>query len=317
MEFSVIIPVYNAEAYVRQAVESALEQSETAEVLLIEDGSLDRSLEVCQELEKEYEKVRLLRHADGKNYGAGATRNVGIKNAKYDFISFLDADDYFLPGRFQVPKTLFEKYTHIDGVYEAIGVHYASSDAEERWLAEYGKKLLTMTENVEPGRLFDILVNGRKGYFTLDGLVARKTIFEKCGYFFENLRLHQDTAMIIQLAEYGTLLPGRLNIPVAMRRVHSQNRHRARNHRTRALFWRTLFCWAYERNLSRAKVGILFYKYLYYSGLAIKSNNMSISQYISLLKDLTINVLTHPYLSIQAIIRYGSLHSGAQPDSMN
>ncbi len=61
-KFSVIIPVYNAAAYVRHAVESALAQPETAEVILIEDGSPDNALEICENLASEFEKVKLLRH---------------------------------------------------------------------------------------------------------------------------------------------------------------------------------------------------------------------------------------------------------------
>ena len=80
MEVSVIIPVYNAAAYVGQAVRSALEQPETREVILIEDGSQDTSLQVCRELEGAFDSVRLLRHPDGKNLGAGASRNLGIRS---------------------------------------------------------------------------------------------------------------------------------------------------------------------------------------------------------------------------------------------
>jgi glycosyltransferase involved in cell wall biosynthesis len=81
MQVSVITPVYNAASFVTQAVESALQQPETAEVLIIEDGSPDNSLEVCQELAKKYEKVKLLRHPNGENRGAGASRNLGMRNA--------------------------------------------------------------------------------------------------------------------------------------------------------------------------------------------------------------------------------------------
>jgi glycosyltransferase involved in cell wall biosynthesis len=302
--------VYNAEAYVRQAVESALAQPETAEVLLIEDDSPDRSLKVCSELEKEYEKVRLLRHADGKNHGAGATRNVGIRNAQYDFIAFLDADDFYLPGRFEIPKKLFAEYDDIDGVYEAIGVHFNDSCAKEQWFHLEGSELTTMTEKVQSDQLFYTLLKGGKGYFTLDGLVVRKSIFRKCGHFFENLRLHQDTAMIIQMSAYGTLIPGRLDEPVAMRRVHTGNRHTARTYQTKQLYLKTLFNWAYERKLPSSKLSILFYRYLYCSVLAIKANNMIFSQNMSFFKDLTLNVLRHPYLAIRAIIRYGSFQSG-------
>ena len=120
---SVITPVYNAAEFVTRAVESALAQPETGEVLLIEDNSPDDSLRVCQELAEKYEKVRLLRHADGGNHGAGASRNLGMQNARFDYIGFVDADNFYLPNRFAKTKEVFAKHPDCEGVYEAIGIH--------------------------------------------------------------------------------------------------------------------------------------------------------------------------------------------------
>ena len=71
LRISVIIPVYNAAAYVAQAVDSALEQPETGEVILVEDGSQDASLEVCRMLAEENLQVRLYQHPNGGNRVAG------------------------------------------------------------------------------------------------------------------------------------------------------------------------------------------------------------------------------------------------------
>jgi len=291
MEISVIIPVYNAERYVRNAVQSAYQQPETAEVLLIEDCSPDDSLKACQELEKQYEKVRLLRHPDGRNHGAGATRNVGIKNARFDFVAFLDADDFYLPGRFGVAKELFDENPDIDGVYEAIGVHFQDSDARRKWLFKVGDELTTMTEKIEPDQ------------FHLDGLVVKKSIFEKCGYFFENLRLHQDTAMIIQMAECSMLVPGRLNTPVAMRRVHSENRFLSEYNRnqTKLIFWECLFYWAQKRNLKKRRLIHLYRNYLYYSYRLRKEPKPSFHNKSGYLKVLMSEFLLHPLLFVEAV----------------
>ena len=78
MKISVIIPVYNAEKYVSQAVESALQFNEVYEVVLIEDKSPDNALEVCRELAEKYDRVKLYQHPDKGNHGAGASRNLGI-----------------------------------------------------------------------------------------------------------------------------------------------------------------------------------------------------------------------------------------------
>ena len=73
MQVSVIIPVYNAENFVSQAVESCLMQPETGEIILVEDASPDKSLEVYEKLESKYRKVRLFRKNDRQNVGAGAS----------------------------------------------------------------------------------------------------------------------------------------------------------------------------------------------------------------------------------------------------
>jgi glycosyltransferase involved in cell wall biosynthesis len=100
MDISVVIPVFNAERYVESAVESALRQKETAEVILVEDNSPDNALMICEQLSKLNPRVQLLRHSDGKNHGAGESRNLGIRAARSDYIAFLDADDYYLENCF-------------------------------------------------------------------------------------------------------------------------------------------------------------------------------------------------------------------------
>ena len=80
---SVLIPVFNAERYLKQAVESALAQQETGEVILVEDGSIDGSLQVCYELTEKHDNVILLQHLDKKNHGAGPTRNLAIEKASF------------------------------------------------------------------------------------------------------------------------------------------------------------------------------------------------------------------------------------------
>jgi glycosyltransferase involved in cell wall biosynthesis len=146
-QVSVIIPVYNAERFVRRAVESASCIKHVAEIILIDDAGPDSSLEVCLSLEREFSKVRMLRHADYSNHGAGASRNLGIEQARCNFIAFLDADDYYLPNRFERDREILLADDSVDGVYGAIGVHYESEDARKKFLAAgYGyQEFLTLT----------------------------------------------------------------------------------------------------------------------------------------------------------------------------
>jgi len=306
MKISVIIPVYNAEKYVRNAVASALLQPETGEILLVEDNSPDNCLQICQDLEKEHEKVRLLRHQDGKNHGAGATRNLGIKNAGFDYIAFLDADDFYLPGRFKIARELFEKYHDLDGVYEAIGMHFHNVQAKEKWFSRRGKDLTTMTEGVNSRHLFEALLRDGKGYIHLDGLVVKKSIFEHCGYFFEHLRLHQDTAMLFQMSACGKLIPGRLDTPVAMRGIHSENRILSdyNRHQTRFLLWKTLFYWAHKRKLKSSRLTTLFLNYTYSLYCLARGNKRVSIKNWPQLKELILESLRHPLLFIGAVSEY-------------
>jgi glycosyltransferase involved in cell wall biosynthesis len=306
MKISVIIPVYNAEKFVQKAVKSALHQAETFEVLLIEDGSTDNSLFVCKDLSKKYSRVSLFRHPDGRNRGAGATRNLGITKAKCEYVAFLDADDYFLPNRFRVAKQIFAKKEKIDGVYEAIGMHFYDQKAKQAWISSGGELLTTLTKPVHPKNLFRILVGRNNGYIHLDGLVVRKSLFETCGCFPENLRLHQDTAIIVQFAVFGLLAPGNLKSPVALRGIHTDNRitQNKKATETRALLWETLFTWAINKPVDFKKLVVIYKKHIEASYQLSKNNNTSSHSRISEIKFLLKNFLNHPVLFSGAAAAY-------------
>ena len=100
LQISVIIPVYNAEKFIRRAVESAVILDVVKEIILVEDNSPDNALTICRKLEREYSKVLVFQHPDGQNRGAAASRNLGIIKASCELIAFLDADDFYLSNRF-------------------------------------------------------------------------------------------------------------------------------------------------------------------------------------------------------------------------
>ncbi|HEY4010049.1 MAG TPA: glycosyltransferase family 2 protein [Acidobacteriaceae bacterium] len=93
---SVVIPVYNGEIYLEQTIRSVLEQSYPAhEVIVVDDGSSDRSLEIAQSFGP---PVICLQQ---KNQGPSVARNVAIERATGEWIALLDADDYWLPGKLE------------------------------------------------------------------------------------------------------------------------------------------------------------------------------------------------------------------------
>lgn len=92
---SIIIPVYNVEQYLRQCLDSVVNQTHNNfEVICVNDGSTDKSFEILQEYEKKYDNFKVYTQ---ENKGLGLTRNVGIGYATGDYLYFLDSDDYIEP----------------------------------------------------------------------------------------------------------------------------------------------------------------------------------------------------------------------------
>ncbi|WP_259252190.1 glycosyltransferase family 2 protein [Salinibacter ruber] len=223
MEISVIIPVYNADAFVGRAVESARNQPEVTEVVLVEDGSPDQSYEVCRDLAQKYPEVELHTHPNRENRGPGATRNRAIRMSSNDYVAFLDADDFYLSERFAQTAAVFDQYPDADGVYEAVGTRFENQEVKEGWVR--GDGLTTITERIDPSNLFyKQQVVGGVGYPHLNGITLRKKVFEEGGYFNEDLHLGQDIELFIRLSICCKLYPGKIESPVAMRRVHKNNR---------------------------------------------------------------------------------------------
>lgn len=97
---SVIVPVYKVEPYLRQCVDSILNQKyRDLEVLLIDDGSPDKCGEICDEYWKKDKRVRVF-HTE--NRGLSAARNLGLKEARGDYIGFVDSDDWIEPEMYEV-----------------------------------------------------------------------------------------------------------------------------------------------------------------------------------------------------------------------
>lgn len=95
-EISIIVPVYNTENYLKECLESLVNQNlKNFEIIIVNDGSTDNSELIIQEFAKKYPFVSSIAH---KNKGLGATRNVGATLAQGEYVYFMDSDDYLVPG---------------------------------------------------------------------------------------------------------------------------------------------------------------------------------------------------------------------------
>jgi glycosyltransferase involved in cell wall biosynthesis len=252
---SVVTPVYNAARWVEQSVRSALAQRETLEVLLVDDGSTDDSAGVCRRLAVADGRVRLLRHADGRNHGPAAARNVALRAARAPYIAFLDADDWYLPGRFTASVAILESRPDVEGVWEAVRVEFEDERARAEWAREpHAATMVTLPPSVAPEDVLGALIDGA-GTFCTIGVVVRRRVFDDVGLFDEELRVGSDTAMWWKMASRHRFVSGASPSPLAVYRRRSGSvasvstpAYRESSVRLAMLVWR----WAAGRGLDRA-----------------------------------------------------------------
>ena len=100
---SIILPVYNVESYLRQCLDSIIMQTlEDIEIICVNDGSTDNSLEILQEYKNKDSRIKIINQ---ENRGQGVARNIALENITGDYIGFVDPDDYISPNMY---KTLYE-----------------------------------------------------------------------------------------------------------------------------------------------------------------------------------------------------------------
>ncbi len=114
-KISVIIPNYNCSRWLHKVIESCIMQEYLHEIIIVDDYSEDNSWDILQGLKKSYPNlVHIYRNT---NKGANYARNLGFEKSSGDYIQWLDADDYLLPGKFKQQIHTFSEYPDTDIVY--------------------------------------------------------------------------------------------------------------------------------------------------------------------------------------------------------
>lgn len=117
---SIIIPVYNSEKYLRQCIDSCLKQTyENIEIILIDDGSIDSSLRICQEYANKDNRVKVMHQ---NNSGVSSARNKGLQKASGEYVFFLDSDDEICQNSIEFLVSDIKKYKAdiVSAVYSTV-----------------------------------------------------------------------------------------------------------------------------------------------------------------------------------------------------
>ena len=196
---SVIVPVYNVEAYLEKCVQSILRQTEQDfELLLVDDGSTDSSGQLCEGLAKKDSRIRVIHQ---ENQGLGGARNTGIREAKGDWLLLVDSDDWIEPQ-------ILEKALEAGLREEADMVVFPFRSVDEE-----GRELAVFRENIPVGRAFalkerkDILLTAPVAWNKL----YRTAFFRETGLAYPSRVWYEDirtTPKLMALARRMVFLDG-------------------------------------------------------------------------------------------------------------
>lgn len=181
--FSVIVPVYNSEQYVRECIESVLRQTFASwELLLINDGSTDNSLAVCES----YKYDSRVHVYSKENEGLSATRNFGLNHAKGEYVVFLDSDDSIESDSLERFQMIFEK----TGVEVIAGYPSHFDDSGAKWKS---RNYLGLQGIVLDGvRFYEKSLYSNNVRSCAPFYVTSKTLIKRARLRFETGLLHED-----------------------------------------------------------------------------------------------------------------------------
>lgn len=205
---SVIIPIFNGEKFISEAIESVFNQTfKDYEIIVVNDGSTDNTNEIIKKYDS---KLRYFQHENNK--GPNAARNTGIMNSSGPYIAFLDSDDVWLENKLERQMELMSATTDLGlvgcGFYKIDGSRNIISKVEG--IQYKSKKLLLeelMIRNVPCGGA--------------SGVVILRKCFENIGLFDESLKGSEDRDMWLRIARHYNV--EFLKDPLVKIRVHKDN----------------------------------------------------------------------------------------------
>ncbi len=221
-KYSIIIPVYNTEKYLNKCIDSVLNQTySNIEIIIINDGSTDKSLELCNQYKDQ--RIKLFTH---ENRGVSYTRNIGIDNATGEYIIFVDSDDYIENNAIEL---INEKIQNSD--LDLIQFAFSTFEAEE----------MPIAKNVFTEKVISDSINEKINYMIEREVI--NSIWNKCYNtnilnknsirFAEDIKIGEDLIFNLEYFSYISnfdilnvnLYNYRLNVANSLTKKYNENKY--------------------------------------------------------------------------------------------
>ncbi|WP_077623688.1 glycosyltransferase family 2 protein [Sediminibacillus massiliensis] len=192
---SVIVPVYNVEKHLSRCIESLLKQTYTHfEILLVNDGSTDKSGDICNYYKLKSNKIRVFHMS---NKGVSSARNYGIEKCKGEYIQFVDSDD-FVNETYISSMVNIIKDRSIDLVISGIN-QVESSNGKIKQVKEIVSKVSGFYKKPELKDIMPDLIESSYINYCYSKLIKRNLITKKQIRFDENISLGEDTLFVLEI----------------------------------------------------------------------------------------------------------------------
>ncbi len=196
--FSIVIPLYNKEEYIEKCIKSVLDQSFTSfEIIVIDDGSTDNSSNFVKNFEND--KIRYFKQ---ENSGVSAARNNGIKLSKGQYVSFLDADDWYEKECLSTIYLLSKNYSHADAIVSAYYKHINGKITKSFIPNDFAR---INNGGVLIEDFYNIWSDG--AFFYTSSCAIKRSYFQLHKKYFPELEnMGEDQEMWFHLAENGKII---------------------------------------------------------------------------------------------------------------
>lgn len=225
--FTVVVPTYNHEKFLPEALDSLLGQLfEDWEAVVVDDGSTDGSGEIMDRYAIRDPRIRTIHKANG---GVSSALNVGIENARGEWICWLSSDDYFEPGKLQIHSKEIKKYPDIKFFFTGF------SELDE------GTREKKKPFGIAPLGVYRVVRFFSGNYVNGISVVVHRSVFRSVGMFREKFRNAQDTDMWLRIS--AMYMSRYIHRRTCVTRVHAKQGTRV--HSEAGVYDSAFSCWQF------------------------------------------------------------------------